>query len=183
MVRWRLKSPGRRGRRRWYMASAPQSSAARAAVRHLAQDPAVRLEAVVQTWKARFDGAPDDLVIRRGLSYGLMLAVPVGETCCILTDHMLLPLSWNRDAYYVASALLRWRAELADVVRRHLLWMFEVAERREGAWGRCYLANGRIKDAAFQLDQQLFPLLELVEYVQHTGDTVTWERLRPLSRP
>lgn len=157
----------------------PTASAAREAVQRLSQDPASRLDAAVQGWTAHFEGAPDDLVIRRGLSYGLMLAVPVGGACCLLTDHMLLPLSWNRDAYYVASALLHWRAELADVVRRHLLWIFEVAERRDGVWGRCYLANGRIKDAAFQLDQQLFPLLELVEYVQHTGDIATWERLRP----
>ncbi len=158
----------------------PTVAEAREAVRRLSRDPTARLEAVAQTWRALFADAPDDLLIRRGLSYGLMLAVPVGESCCILTDHMLLPLSWNRDAYYVAGALLRWRRELSDVVRRHLLWLFEVAERPDGVWGRCYLATGRIKDAAFQLDQQLFPLLELAEYVQHTGDTATWERLRPI---
>jgi meiotically up-regulated gene 157 (Mug157) protein len=63
-------------------------------------------------------------------------------------------------------------------VRRHLLWMFEQAERPEGLWARCYMANGKIKDNAFQLDQQLFPLLELAEYVQKTGDQDTLRRLQ-----
>ncbi len=117
--------------------------------------------------------------LARGLVYGQMLAVPVGEARCILTDHMLLPLSWNRDAYYVARTLLNWPDTYADTVLRHLLWMFEVAERIDGLWGRCYLANGRIKDRAFQLDQQLFPLLELAEYVRVTGDEATWWALRP----
>lgn len=132
-----------------------------------------------QGW--RFDQHPLDLVLRRGLVYGLNCCIPVNEyATCIITDHQLLPLSWNRDAYYVAMALLRWREDMADVVRRHLLWMFEVAERPNGIWGRSYLANGKIKDPAFQLDQQLFPLLELVEYVETTGDTETWDRLRPV---
>lgn len=157
----------------------PTATQARAAAKRLAQGAAADLRAACEAWRARFDGAPDHLIVRRGLGYGLMLAVPVGETRCLLTDHMLLPLSWNRDAYYVARALLSWQPALADVVRRHLLWMFEVAERPNGDWGRCYLANGQIKDAAFQLDQQLFPLLELAEYVAETGDRATWERLRP----
>ncbi len=158
-------------------------AAARAEALRLAHDPAASLTAARQAWQARLAGTPDDLIVRRGLAYGLMLAVPVGETCCILTDHMLLPLSWNRDAYYVARALLSWLPAQADVVRRHLLWMFEVAGRPNGEWGRCYLANGQIKDAAFQLDQQLFPLLELAEYVAKTGDRATWERLRPAVGP
>lgn len=152
---------------------------ARALVAAALPDPAADLARVRGAWEGRWAGIPERLAIRRGLSYGLLLSVPVGESTCILTDHMLLPLSWNRDAYYVARALLAWRPDLADVVRRHLLWMFEVAERPDGAWGRCYLANGARKDAAFQLDQQLFPLLELAEYVQITGDRATWERLRP----
>jgi hypothetical protein len=61
--------------------------------------------------------------------------------------------------------------------------MFETAERPDGIWGRCYLANGRIKDKAYQLDQQLFPLLELAEYVLSTGDRVLWDRLHPFIAP
>src|SRR5690606_8147628 len=109
------------------------------------------------------------------------LAVPVNDGYCLLTDHMLLPLSWNRDAYYMARALLSWDhpdIDTRSVVRGHLHWMFETAERLDGAWGRCYLANGQIKDPAFQLDQQLFPLLELAEYMLETQDTDTFEHYR-----
>jgi GH15 family glucan-1,4-alpha-glucosidase len=94
---------------------------------------------------------------------------------------MLLPLSWSRDAYYVARALLRWHPELAEIVRRHLLWMFETAERVDGLWGRAYLANGRVKDRAYQLDQQLFPLLELADYVLATGDRALLHELEERS--
>ena len=82
-------------------------------------------------WAARRQGMPDGLAWR-GLHYGWMMGVPVGDGACILTDHMLLPLSWNRDAYYVARAMLEHDHGLADIVRRHLLWMFEVAERPDG---------------------------------------------------
>lgn len=133
-----------------------------------------------------------DPLLWRALVYNLNMTIPVQEGICILTDHMLLPLSWNRDAYYVARALLSWndeyktthrpnapkRRDNPDIVRRHLIWMFEIAERPGGAWGRCYLANGRQKDPAFQLDQQLWPLLEFAEYVRETGDHTTFERLK-----
>lgn len=126
---------------------------------------------------------PLDAVLRRALVYALACAVPApGRTApdalCLLTDHQLLPLSWNRDSYYAALALLRWRGEMADLVRRHLLWLFEVAERPGEAWGRSYLANGRQKDPIFQLDQQIFPLLELADYTDATGDHATLSRLR-----
>jgi hypothetical protein len=151
--------------------------------------------ALRRAWSAKFASLPAeyaaDRVVRRGLGYSLLMAVPcsapsttppttptpaplaANDGVCLLTDHMLLPLSWNRDAYYVARALLAWpgnQAEGHDLVRRHLRWMFEQTERRDGFWGRCYLANGKIKDAAFQLDQQLFPFLELTDYALETGD-------------
>ncbi len=116
-------------------------------------------------------------MVRRGIVYAAINAIPVGDGACFLTDHMLLPLSWNRDAYYAARALLS--AGQPDLVRRHLLWTFETAERPGGLWARCYLANGRPKDAAFQLDQQLYPLLELAEYLLETGDQPTAARLIP----
>lgn len=153
-------------------------SAREAALRLAGQDALALLEQARVVWAARREGMSDELAWR-GLFYGWMMGVPVGEGVCILTDHMLLPLSWNRDAYYVARALLGWRDEANELVRRHLLWMFTIAERIDGAWGRCYLVNGRIKDRAYQLDQQLFPVLELTEYARETGDWPTWERLRP----
>lgn len=120
---------------------------------------------------------PDDPLVRRGVVYAKMCAVPVGESVCLLTDHMLLPLAWNRDAYYAARALLS--AGERDLVRRHLIWTFEQAERIDGAWARCYMANGRVKDGAFQLDQQLYPLLELTDYLRVTEDTEFAVRMLP----
>jgi hypothetical protein len=131
----------------------------------------------VERWQRLWNSLPEDGLLRRGIAYGLMTAIPTGEGICLITDHMLLPLSWNRDAYFVALALLS--AGQREVVRRHLLWMFEAAERPDGAWGRCYTANGRIKDPAYQLDQQLYPLLELADYMLETGDQDTFARLRP----
>jgi hypothetical protein len=154
----------------------PTAAEARDTARRLAHESSRSLRRELDGWRKRLSGLPESPAVRRGLVYGLMLAVPVGVSRCILTDHMLLPLSWNRDAYYVARMLLDRGGPLTDIVRRHLLWMFEVAERADGLWGRCYLANGRIKDRAFQLDQQLFPLLELAEYVLETGDDATWQQ-------
>jgi hypothetical protein len=130
-------------------------------------------------WRRWWDGVEDDPLLRRGLAYSRMMAIPVGDGVCLLTDHMLLPLSWNRDAYYLARALLSWHADMREIVRRHLIWMFEVAQRIDGMWARCYLANGQVKDGAFQLDQQIFPLLEWAEYVIETSDQALFERLRP----
>ncbi len=116
-------------------------------------------------------------LIRRARTYARdCCAVPVGESLCLLTDHMILPLSWTRDAYYVLQALRSdegWR----DLLRRHLLWLFEVAQRPAGFWGRAYLANGYPKDQVFQLDQQCYPLLELAQFADGGGDERTLERL------
>lgn len=140
------------------------------------------LLATLRRWRGRWaDAPPADRLHARARVYALGCCVPVtDEATCILTDHMLLPLSWNRDSYYTALALLRWHAEGASMVRRHLIWLFEVAERdAESAWGRAYLANGRVKDRGFQFDQQLYPLLELADTVLHTGDADLLARLRP----
>lgn len=153
---------------------------ARAHAQQLAQTaPDLYLENLRAEWQARWHGLPPSLLLRRALAYGLMLCVPVDAGICILTDHMLLPLSWNRDAYYMAKLLLlRKTPETLEMVRRHLIWLFEIAALQEGFWGRAYLANGRIKDRGFQLDQQLFPLLELAEYVTVTDDQSTWQQLQ-----
>lgn len=119
------------------------------------------------------DDHPLDLIVRRALVYGLNCCIPVDETICVITDHMLLPLSWNRDAYYVIRALLAWRGQervVHPIVHKHLLWMFERAERIDGAWGRSYLTTGKVKDTGYQLDQQIYPLLELTDYLEKTGD-------------
>jgi hypothetical protein len=101
-------------------------------------------------------------VVEPALRYARICALETEAGAkCILADHRILPLSWNRDAYWVAT-LLRERGH-RDTVRAHLQWLFTVAQRRDGVWGRSHLANGRVKDPAFQLDQQCYPLLEAVE--------------------
>jgi uncharacterized protein len=144
------------------------------------------LQESIERWEKRWEKIPDDPILRRGLSYSLSCCVPIDdEASCILTDHMLLPLSWNRDAYYAALALLHWKqADATEQVRRHLIWIFEKAERIDNYfWGRSYLANGKIKDYGFQLDQQLFPLLELADYVRITGDTAFLARMQKYIEP
>lgn len=137
----------------------------------------------VEHWQQHWQGwsphhAKLEPAIKRGLRYGLEMCIPVDTGLCILTDHMLLPLSWNRDAYYVAKSLLLWLSEMYEIVKRHLIWMFEIAERPNGLWGRAYLANGKVKDRGFQLDQQIFPLLELAEYIHFSQDETLGIRLQ-----
>lgn len=139
------------------------------------------LQDVLAEWENRWQGMPDDLILRRAMVYGQMMAVPVtDDATCILTDHMLLPLSWNRDAYFVIDALMKWDRAHTETMRRHLNWMFNVAERPNQEWGRCYLASGKQKDPAYQLDQQLFPLLELAEYTVMTGDMSFVGHIQPV---
>jgi hypothetical protein len=99
------------------------------------------------------------------------LAVAPGERC-ILTDHRLLPLSWTRDAYYQALLLLAARhAEPRGVVvvAEHLRWLWGRCDRGAHGWMRSHLPNGAVKDRAFQADQQLYPVLELLDYRDATG--------------
>ncbi len=128
----------------------------------------------------KLQGTPNDTIYRRGITYAEQVSIPLSnhpDATCILTDHMLLPLSWNRDAYFVARVLLDKSSEGRDIVRKHINWMFDVADRGESnEWGRCYLANGKAKDLAYQLDQQFFPILELAEYTLTSGDTKTLNR-------
>ncbi|MEM1141881.1 MAG: glycoside hydrolase family 125 protein [Pseudomonadota bacterium] len=131
-------------------------------------------------------------VIVRNVDYILSCcSIPVSdEHTCVITDHQLLPLSWNRDAYYMIECVracarheeLVSNQQVQTLVRAHLLWMFELAHRPEGCWGRAYLTTGRSKDQVFQLDQQCYPLLELCEYYEQFGDAETVLRAVPALR-
>jgi hypothetical protein len=129
----------------------------------------------------------ETFIIKRNVQYILSCcSVPVNDDyTCVITDHQLLPLSWNRDSYYMIQLLLEadrkfpGRYNIQNVVKGHLLWMFEKAERPEGYWGRAYLTNGYSKDNVFQLDQQCYPLLELCDYYYKFQDTETVERIKP----
>lgn len=94
------------------------------------------------------------------------------DECCILTDHRLLPLSWTRDAYYQAAVLLADPAAqptATAVVERHLTWLWRSGRDRDGVWRRSHLSTGAVKDFGYQVDQQLFPLLELADFRRTTG--------------
>lgn len=127
---------------------------------------------------------PTTYILRRATDYILSACtIPVSPLAtCIITDHVALPLGWNRDNYwqlrllYVvythASLLLHgphvanYANRIRDVAKHHLTWVFCLAERPHGYWHRSYLATGRPKDGGvFQLDQQCYPLLELCDFV------------------
>lgn len=117
-------------------------------------------------------GADADALTARALAYVRgCTALATGEyERAILTDHRILPLSWTRDAYWQALALLAAdepgdRRRVAD----HLRWLWRRCERPDGRWVRSHHANGRRKDMAFQADQQLYPLIELADYWRVEG--------------
>jgi len=118
-------------------------------------------------------GAEPDRLTARALSYVrgcTALRVGDGERGFI-TDHRILPLSWTRDAYWQALALLAAdgpgdRTRVAD----HLRWLWRRCERPDGRWVRSHHADGRRKDLAFQADQQLYPFVELADYWRVVGE-------------
>jgi hypothetical protein len=147
------------------------------------------LAATLKTRQARWQALDSCLsepirssnLVHRAQTYILdCCGLPVEEGMCLLTDHQILPLSWTRDAYFLLQGLA-WQAEpiMLHLTRRHLIWLFEIAHRPHGYWGRAYLANGWPKDQIFQLDQQCYPLLELAEYMALTADDALFERLSP----
>jgi hypothetical protein len=105
------------------------------------------------------------------------LAVGPGERC-LVTDHRLLQLSWTRDAYYQATLLLAAAhrdPRALPVVAEHLRWLWFRCDRA-GGWMRSHLPNGAVKDRAYQADQQLYPVLELLDYREAAG---AWPEVPP----
>ena len=93
---------------------------------------------------------------------------------CIVADHRILPLSWTRDAYWQARLLLStWSRgghdEDARIVADHLRWLYLRCERPAGRWLRSHDVLGRPHDLRFAADEQLYPILELVDYATVTG--------------
>jgi len=136
-------------------------------------------------WQGIGRDAESDRAIRRASAYALDCAAARSgdDVVAMLADHEILPLVWTRDAYYVCRMLLalaprdeRVRAAVDGFLR----WLFDRAERPAGWWPRASLANGASKDPAFQLDQQLFPLLLLEDQARLTGDTRLQKRFAPL---
>ena len=118
--------------------------------------------------------------VRRGVSYSIDCAASqTRDAVAILADHQILPLVWTRDAYYVCRALLAAGPRdprLMAIVDGFIRWSFEAAETVEGWWPRASLASGAAKDPAFQLDQQLWPLLLIADRARLSGDPSSRER-------
>ncbi len=151
-------------------------------------------QAALPHWKSWKDETAA-FIVQRNMDYILSCcAVPVtDEHVCVITDHQLLPLAWNRDVYYMIYLLLLaeqqseyvveaswqpvWREKVQRIVRGHLLWTFETAQRPNRYWGRAYLTTGYSKDACFELDEQCYPLLELCEYCARFGDEALFRRV------
>ena len=93
------------------------------------------------------------------------------DEVAIITDHRLLPLSWTRDAYYMALLLLLTSSgddQGAEVVESHLRWLWGPSHRT-GTWMRSHLTTGVVKDPGAQADQQLYPILELADFRARCG--------------
>jgi len=136
-------------------------------------------------WQGVARDGERDHAVRRGVAYALDCAASRIDdlAVAVLADHEILPLVWTRDAYYVCRMLL----ELAPrdervraVVDGFLNWLFEAAKRPAGWWPRASLANGASKDPAFQLDQQLFPLLLLEDHARLTGEIALLDKYAPM---
>ncbi|HKC90622.1 MAG TPA: hypothetical protein VKE23_04775, partial [Candidatus Limnocylindria bacterium] len=117
---------------------------------------------------------------RPGIAYAIDCAASrTADAIAILADHQILPLVWTRDAYYVCRALLAVgprEPRIAGLIDGFIRWTFDVAETVDGWWPRASLASGAIKDPAFQLDQQLWPLLLVADHARLTSDASLRER-------
>ena len=96
--------------------------------------------------------------------------------CCfhdygaMITDHQSLPLTWNRDNYFMYKHLeavycFTGCRDILDVMYGHIKWLFSNMIDN-GWWGRSHLITGRVKDLVFQFDQQCYPILELYDFYQ-----------------
>jgi hypothetical protein len=160
------------------VALAPTRDAAIEEAMALARDGAALVQREVEDRKKLWAGLAlaDETArpIRSGLSYAVDCAASrVDDVVAILADHQILPLVWTRDAYYVSRALLSvgsGDARIRSIVDGFVRWMFERAERVGRWWPRASLASGQVKDPAFQLDQQLWPLLLVADRMRLTAD-------------
>ncbi|RHZ67109.1 hypothetical protein CDV55_107487 [Aspergillus turcosus] len=144
-------------------------------------DPCSWVDAVHKpTWKLQDPVALQ--IIHGNLEYVLgNCTIPISETStCVITDHVALPLGWNRDNYWQVRFLMEvfrhvgriadpstakvYRERIRSTVKGHLNWVFHDAQRPQRFWHRSYVATGVPKDGPiFQLDQQCYPIIELCD--------------------
>jgi uncharacterized protein len=109
-----------------------------------------------------------DYIVNRNFAYSYGCCF-LKEFGAMITDHQSLPLTWNRDNYFMFKLMEQIykkteNLELLIDMRKHVEWLYTWITK-EG-WGRSHLVNGKIKDRIFQFDQQCYPILELYDYLQ-----------------
>ncbi len=114
-----------------------------------------------------------DFIINRNFaySYGCCFIKKFGA---MITDHQSLPLTWNRDNYFMYKLMesvyrITLNSEILEALKCHIKWLFTYIT--ENGWGRSHLVNGKIKDKVFQFDQQCYPVLELYDYLRINPDS------------
>ncbi len=111
-------------------------------------------------------------IINRNLAYTF-------GCCCIknngamITDHQSLPLTWNRDNYYMYKLLeyayrINKNPDILKAMKNHIIWLFTFIT--ESGWGRSHLINGKIKDKVFQFDQQCYPIIQFYDYLNNINE-------------
>ena len=108
-----------------------------------------------------------EFCVNRNLAYTLGCCC-LKEFGAMITDHQSLPLTWNRDNYFMfklLEAVYRENnnPEIYLAAENHLRWLFNWVGK--DGWGRSHLINGVVKDRVFQFDQQCYPILELYDFL------------------
>lgn len=127
-----------------------------------------QMEETKRYWKKlaiKTDSTKCDYIINRNFAYSY-------GCCCLkkygamITDHMSLPLTWNRDNYFMFKLIesaykITGDEEIFEIITGHIKWLFSHMTNK--GWGRSHLVNGKMKDRVFQFDQQCYPILELYD--------------------
>ena len=113
-----------------------------------------------------------DYIINRNLAYTFGCCC-IKSTGAMITDHQSLPLTWNRDNYYMYKLLesayrLNKNPDILKAMKNHIVWLFTYIT--EIGWGRSHLINGRIKDKVFQLDQQCYPIIQFYDFLNNINE-------------
>jgi len=82
----------------------------------------------------------DIQIVKRNLAYTVGCCFyEENDTATLLADHVILPASWNRDAFYMAIAMLEYSAKykksrktIREYVRKYLNWLFKKAQKFDG---------------------------------------------------
>jgi uncharacterized protein len=122
-------------------------------------------------WKkfaVKTDNEELDYIVNRNFAYSYGCCF-LKEFGAMITDHQSLPLTWNRDNYFMFKLMEEVykkteNSKLLHDMGKHIEWLYTWITK--GGWGRSHLVNGKMKDKIFQFDQQCYPILELYDYMQ-----------------